>query len=571
MALLCAMWAVTRLEVIAGPEIKIVSPRPESGDEPQYLLVLDAILFYHQLELGDAYAHNPAGYYLGDHHFIFVNRRTGRHASYFARDPEFAAPSPDVYEVSAHPMAYPALLAAFLAPFRPQLRDFARDASLVMVLISWSGALVTYLVARKIGMGRGLALLAASVLSLASPWLAYSRSFYSEPAIGLSLALALLALESGRPKVAALAAGAAAVFKPPFALAGAGLVMERMWARRWGEAAEMLAVLAACATALVSFNYWLARTAVISGNLGLVPVRSFQPLFEALLGPSHGLLNFAPWTIVALISLGLALLPWGGESSVLRPIAVPTALYMVLLSLDSFGPGTCYGPRYWVPFLPWLAIASVEGLRSIRRPWPIHYALLLSYVPAVVLGAAIAIPGALRYWQLFERPASAAWHNLSGTHETRSAGLSGKAGSVPENQRKDTTTMMKDTRPAARNYAPPESAENTVGGASVGSFAQAPLAKATTSLTLDSSKAKPDQLGIADVMSYSGAKPNIAAPAGWTLIRDDSSPSTRQSLYWHVIRANDPSPTWTFSEPVDAQGAILLLDNVAASNPVDAS
>jgi hypothetical protein len=251
---------------------------------------------------------------------------------------------------------------------------------------------------------------------------------------------------------------------------------------------------------------------------------------------------------------------------------------MALLSLDSFGPGTCYGPRYWVPFLPWLAIASVEGLRSIRRPWPILYALLLSYVPGVVLGAAIAVPGALRYWQLFERPASAAWHNLSGTHETRSAGLSGKAGSAPENQRKDTTTVMKDTRlavraavPTARNYAPPESTENTVGGASVSSFVQAPLAKATTSLTLDSSKAKPDQLAIADVMSYSGAKPNIAAPAGWTLIRDDSSPSTRQSLYWHVIQANDPSPTWTFSEPVDAQGALLLLDKVAASNPVDAS
>jgi hypothetical protein len=78
-------------------------------------------------------------------------------------------------------------------------------------------------------------------------------------------------------------------------------------------------------------------------------------------------------------------------------------------------------------------------------------------------------------------------------------------------------------------------------------------------------------LAIADVLTYSGAKPKITAPAGWTLLRDDSSPSTRQSLYWRLIQANDPSPTWTFSEPVDTQGVILLLDNVASNNPVDAS
>ena len=124
---------------------------------------------------------------------------------------------------------------------------------------------------------------------------------------------------------------------------------------------------------------------------------------------------------------------------------------------------------------------------------------------------------------------------------------------------------------AACNPSPQESTENTVGGASLNSFAQTPLAKATTTFTLDGSKARPGQLAIADVLSYSGPKPTITAPAGWTLLRDDSSPLTRQSLYWHLIQANDPSPTWTFSEPVDAQGVILLLDNVAASNPVDAS
>ena len=62
----------------------------------------------------------------------------------------------------------------------------------------------------------------------------------------------------------------------------------------------------------------------------------------------------------------------------------------------------------------------------------------------------------------------------------------------------------------------------------------------------------------------------ITPPASWQLIRNDSTPTTRQSLYWHAIQANESSTaTWTFSEPVDAQGAIVLLDNVAANGPVD--
>jgi hypothetical protein len=118
-----------------------------------------------------------------------------------------------------------------------------------------------------------------------------------------------------------------------------------------------------------------------------------------------------------------------------------------------------------------------------------------------------------------------------------------------------------------------ESAQETVGGASVSSYAQAPLTKETSSLALDwGSKAQPNQFAIADVITYGGPKITITAPAGWTLIRDDSSPATRQSFYWHTVAANDPSTeTWSFSEPVDAQGAVLLLNNVDPASPIDMS
>ena len=123
----------------------------------------------------------------------------------------------------------------------------------------------------------------------------------------------------------------------------------------------------------------------------------------------------------------------------------------------------------------------------------------------------------------------------------------------------------------ACNSGPSQTPENTVGGANVVSSAKTPLTKGASSLSLDwGSKAQAGQVAIADVLSYSGSKPTITAPAGWQQIRDDSSKTTRQSLYWHAIQANEPSTAaWTFSEPVDTQGAVLLLDNVATTAPVD--
>jgi len=99
------------------------------------------------------------------------------------------------------------------------------------------------------------------------------------------------------------------------------------------------------------------------------------------------------------------------------------------------------------------------------------------------------------------------------------------------------------------------------------------MATATASFSLDwGKKAQAGQVAIADVLTYGGPKVTITAPDGWQKIRDDSTDTTRQSLYWHAIQANDSSTaTWTFSAPVDAQGAMVVLDNVATGSPVDMS
>jgi hypothetical protein len=115
--------------------------------------------------------------------------------------------------------------------------------------------------------------------------------------------------------------------------------------------------------------------------------------------------------------------------------------------------------------------------------------------------------------------------------------------------------------------------QNTVGGPNVVSSTQTPMSSATTTLAIGlGNKVRAGQVAIADVLSYGGPKPSITAPAGWQLIRDDSAATTRESLYWHAVQSNEPSTSaWTFSVPVDAQGALVLLDNADATSPVDMS
>ena len=341
-SLLLIYWSVTRLELVPIRTLRHFSPRAMSGDEPHYLIVLNSILFDHDLQLQDDYERVSRGgleagaRFAGrnlDHHTILVNRRTGHHAPALifqpgirgqepgvwlrtdsgeliflpgnsfrpAHDPELA-PGPEVFEVSFHPVAFPALLALLIAPLRPSLADVERDASLAMVLIAWAGVVVTFLIGRKVGMTQGTALGAALLLGLGSPWFVYARSYYSEPAIGLALALALYAFETDRSALAAFAVGAALWLKPPFALVGAGFVLDLIWVRRVRDAIVVSLVVGFCGLALVSFNYWQARTLIIP-DFGLPVAGDFHALYDTLLGPDHGLLIFAPWT-------ALALFPW---------------------------------------------------------------------------------------------------------------------------------------------------------------------------------------------------------------------------------------------------------------------
>jgi len=148
----------------------------------------------------------------------------------------------------------------------------------------------------------------------------------------------------------------------------------------------------------------MAGTFLISGNTTWHPDLSFPLLYVTLFDIKHGLFPFVPWTIFGFAGCSLALawrkrVRWG----MLRPAGLAMVLYLVLLGVTPFGVGDCYGPRYWVPFLPWLALAAVEVVSKS------HLSVRFAFAVALLLSLGIAIPGALRYMHLYDQPVFAAW------------------------------------------------------------------------------------------------------------------------------------------------------------------
>ena len=124
---------------------------------------------------------------------------------------------------------------------------------------------------------------------------------------------------------------------------------------------------------------------------------------------------------------------------------------------------------------------------------------------------------------------------------------------------------------SACNTFPSASKQNTVGGASISSVTQIPMSAHTKTMTLEPLTRPTDgQFAIADILTYAGERPTTTTPPGWKVIRDDSAGSVHQSIYSHIVQANDPGSTvWTFDRAMNAQATIILLDNVEPNAPVD--
>jgi hypothetical protein len=454
--LLIFIWGVSRLEFVPHEGVVIVPTQAISGDEPHYLMIINSILFDHDLEIKDDYKRVAAGgleagaLFRGiemRHESVIIDRLSGEHFRWHKpafrwRNPDGSyhpwmvgiaghlVPEAEVSEVSSHPVAFPALMAAMIAPFRPRKAQVEPYCALAMALIGWVGAILTYVIARRMGLRRSYAILAVAIL-LGSPWLAYSRSFYAEVPIGVALCLALLAYAADMPILSAIAVAVAIFMKPAFMVIGLGFAVDLAFARRWRSLAGFSAVLGISIGCLIGINCWLAKTPILPpifgtppGQPGLPPMgepvfpedslshvqtvlkwpfRHLKWPFGHLMAFDYGLLWYAPWALFAFWAMARAGARPDARRNLLAQMFFPVLFYFLMLTslglaFHGFTPGYSYGPRYWVPLLPWLAIAYARLFQ--------HSATWARWGLATVAAAAavISLSGALRYPHLFQQP-----------------------------------------------------------------------------------------------------------------------------------------------------------------------
>lgn len=279
------------------------------------------------------------------------------------------------------------------------------------------------LAAQELALSRRAIALSSAALVLGSPLLAYAGTAWTQlPTCALlSFVLWRACAREARSGASVwplgIAAAAILLVRPdhlPFlVLAGAALYrIERGWRRAPTRAmARFLVPVALAMVTLAIFGLpergdgWsLAR--LPAGALGL------------LASPSSGLLVFAPFVVLA----PFARLPPRIAALVIGWLACALVVYG---GWFDWGASLAYGPRFFVPLLPALALALAAAL---ERP-----SLRVAAVIAIVLGLAVNLPGALLVHARIEEPASPldGWRELLGGEAVGALGVDSGSTYVP--------------------------------------------------------------------------------------------------------------------------------------------
>jgi hypothetical protein len=426
-------------------------PTVWSGDEPHYLITISSILQDGDLSLGNNYESArfggaDAGRVLKgirlDHHTLIRDARTGKGLLWtqiFApgtpvecapgdascvgyqrvseQFQDYTPTSPQYNELPQHPVPFAAVLAMLLKISSTRPDQVESRALYIQVFLSWLAGVIAYLCALKVGLGSKSSLGVVSLVYLASPWPVYSHQLYPATFMGLLLIVTLWAFVGKRFVLAAVFLAIACMqseaFLPIFPAWVILLYLsgEKRSARVFAAAGVIVLV----ATWLVS--YVLLGKATLRHLWFFLDPSPFRTFVET----RSGLLLFVPWAAAVFFFLILSFFyRRNGSSQVLRVIAAGTfpvaAVYMVLPNTGGF----CYGPRYWVPYLPWLALALVLGVKNFPRARSILVApvliILVGLSIVITLSAAILKPSVTPF--LFEPPwyaSTVLWRNFHRT------------------------------------------------------------------------------------------------------------------------------------------------------------
>jgi hypothetical protein len=390
-------------------------PIVTSGDEPHYLIMISSLVMDGDLNLGNNYeSARRGGFDAGqrriarnlDHHTLVIDRRTGETALWASmfglenepcepaepdctgynrvtnRFPDYTPNNPNFAERPWHSVPFPALLALLLSGSRQEA--FEARAVYLVVMISWLAGLVTYACCLKLGLGKNWSLAAVAVLLFASPWFVYSHGLFAMTFLGLLLISALLALLYERFTIAAVLITIASMQSEAFVIIIPAWVVYLYFIKQ-KRAALTLGIAGIASVVVASLINKLL--------LGKVSLRGmwfmFSPvLWKVFVEPQSGVLLFFPWCLVVFLFLGVLLLNLDRNRH--RQVMLIAAGFLPMAGIYFFMPdtgGSGYGPRYWVPHLPWLSILLVTAAKEYWNVKP----LLLRPILLVLIGLSTVI------------------------------------------------------------------------------------------------------------------------------------------------------------------------------------
>ncbi|MGC8838617.1 MAG: hypothetical protein ACP5UM_09390 [Anaerolineae bacterium] len=293
----------------------------------------------------------------------------------------------------------------------------------------WGAAAVALLSAFLVRLGyrRGTALMAGAAYGLASMGWTYTKTFFSEPAVGVCLLLSVWALWEARTggRVAwAWAAGAAsglalllrhttAVLHLPW------LTAYLLWPRPGSEGRSWLArALPAWALPValggglhLAYNLYCWTP---EHFLGYPEARWDVPFLLGLWGqafsPGKGVFLYTPWLVAAVMGLALA---WRKHRGLVALAATLWAAYLAFHASYAYWTGGWnWGPRFLLPLLPLstLGLAHLWEEDRVRGARGVILALLL-------LGVGVQVPAVLvdhsRYLVHLAETAGPRWYDRS--------------------------------------------------------------------------------------------------------------------------------------------------------------
>lgn len=405
-------------------------PQARGGDEPHYLVIVNSLLSDGDFDVKDEYADALAGGpSAGDrargrpllHHTYVKDPRSGRTVPwqrvyrFWERPPcgpDGCAPFepnrihgfPDLdatIEIPAHPPAFSVVLAGLLAPFSPRPPEVERDVAVALTAFAVATLFVAAGAARRAGLTRRETWAAVGLLAFASPWLVYTRSFFTEGLNALVLAAALWAALDRRWIVAGVCVGLAFAIKPIFVLVGVAWLLDRALERDARGFVRLAATLGGMGCALLLASAVAVGRARIDGGYPWLWPDGLQSAYGTLFDARHGLLWWTPWLVLLALPAVQRLRERGTDRQARAPwrlLALPPLFHFALLSSYGRIAGACVGPRYWIPFLPWLAIAALLAVRGSGRGGRIALGVLAA------VAALAAVPATLGYDHLFREP-----------------------------------------------------------------------------------------------------------------------------------------------------------------------